>query len=377
MSDLRLVALFAIAVGSPVLARAQDARTYERRLDSLQVVARLAQLVIRDIDDSVRLEALRLDTVRERGITILAERHLSAFARQVIQLTLDSLGPRAATALPRISRNSFALREYHANTAWEIERMRSQQLPSDVVLTLLTPRGNELRSWRGPKTVPGVASAFKDHILRVLFLDGDRAFALWMGNRFPKDSLTTADWMGYRLSLVSSPTAVSRKCYAGDIGACAVVLDLTPVEDPVIDWYDPETRRNAVRAIRNTAEQQNNLQFLRCRAGSDSACVSVLRRLPPGQLAMPLQAGNRIGFVTMALMMGGEGAAQRLLEGGTPAQRITAAARVSMDSLLRTWQQNVQSARAPSRDLSPGIALLSVAWILGLGALSTRSSRWR
>ena len=171
---------------------------------------------------------------------------------------------------------------------------------------------------------------------------------------------------------------MGRRCYAGDLRACSQTLQLSPVGDPIREWYEPSDLRRIVKRGELTALRVDGLGTRRCLDGDDLACATVLRGFPPNMLPEPAPAQSRAALARVALRMGGEGAIERMLEGDRqPLERLSHAARAPVDSILRVWQRAAQDVRASSRDLSAEIVFGALFWSLALGALSLRSSRWR
>jgi hypothetical protein len=48
-----------------------------------------------------------------------------------------------------------------------------------------------------------------------------------------------------------------------------------------------------------------------------------------------------------------------------------------VDSLVAGWRDAVIAARPSSLHLTPALAIVTVLWILGVGAIALGSSRWR
>jgi hypothetical protein len=223
-----------------------------------------------------------------------------------------------------------------------------------------------------------LAQALRGLALRTL---GDRmgpAFKGWNEDAPWPDSVTDYQWSLQRLNLISSKSLVARRCYAGELAACETVLQLRPNADPIMEWFDAHTRLELVQSAGQTAMHVARDASQRCIAGSDSACVQVLRRLPPNFVPSGFEHSTHVLLTELALSVGGAEAPRRLVETpGGPNERLSAAAGMPIDSLVAIWQRRVRDARTPSDDMSPSIALASLSWILVLGGLSLRSSRWR
>jgi hypothetical protein len=108
----------------------------------------------------------------------------------------------------------------------------------------------------------------------------------------------------------------------------------------------------------------------------DDACDVLLRDREP---LIPLSPEARASFLGQALWTGGPGAFQRLraAEKEPLLDRMVAAAEVPRDSLLAAWRSAVLAAR-PSASAGLVRSPLSVFfWVVLLGALAVRSTRWR
>jgi len=352
---------------------AQEIAAYERRLDSLAIVAARARAAVVAYDDSVRRAATRLDTVQAGALRILAEPSLAPMVKDVGRRVVDSLAPRLGAAMERLSGHTFAVRRY-VPSPWEV-RLRKDP---EVLVASVSATGAETQRWRGPENAAAVEAALRDAALSTAFFESDRAFFGWMGSTVPTDSVHTSEWARHRLLLVSSPTSVGLRCYQGDLPACKLVLGIEPPTDHTMQWYDSAARRRLVQSNGATARRISGRATEACERGSDSACVALMRQFPPSAFPNPVHPLVRLGLVRYALSVGGAGATLRLLaDNRAPAERIAAAANVPLDAVLQQWQRRVRDTRIPSRDLSSGIVWLTIVWVAGLGLLSTRSSRWR
>jgi hypothetical protein len=76
--------------------------------------------------------------------------------------------------------------------------------------------------------------------------------------------------------------------------------------------------------------------------------------------------------------MGGPNAYARMAStGDTREAQLTAAAGVSIDSLVAVWRQHVVNTEAEQTTMTPGLALMSLVWVATCGGLALGSSRWR
>src|SRR5438132_518515 len=116
-----------------------------------------------------------------------------------------------------------------------------------------------------------------------------------------------------------------------------------------------------------------------CRAGSDSACTELLRSLPAGVLPRPLTYDARAALVHVALRLGGREAYHRLVATpGTPiADRLAAAAGVSVDSVVALWRSEILTARPAPVTVPPWGPWAALGWTAVFAVCALRSSRWR
>ena len=118
----------------------------------------------------------------------------------------------------------------------------------------------------------------------------------------------------------------------------------------------------------------------RCLDGSDKECIALMRTSEHLGLSIipPSSPGTRNTVIQQAFAMGGAGALQRLItEGTSPSERLAAAAKVPIDTLLAHWVSNVRTRGVVSETLTPGMAIIAIIWIVVIGMLSLANSRWR
>lgn len=185
------------------------------------------------------------------------------------------------------------------------------------------------------------------------------------------------EWSNVRFDILESLSLLGPRCYRGDIVACSMQLGFTPVDDPVMAWYDSLTRVTTVQAYRERALRFNARATEACLGGNDRACGEALQSISTYRLP-PSGPPSREAVLREAIRIGGDGAVERLLSSkGTPAEAIAAAARVPTDSVIKVWQREMREGSIGSRDLSFGVLAVAVGWILLLFVASTRISRWR
>ncbi len=213
------------------------------------------------------------------------------------------------------------------------------------------------------------------------------AVATALGERLPEEVL---EWVGPEpllrketlpwtaRELVTAPSTVARRCYRGELDACRSVLGLVPNDEGWAGWYTPDERRRLVeKGPRPDFDSRAAALWDQCvDLGVPGACDLLLgdRRPTP-----PLGESNRAALVTVALRMGGEGAAHRLLAPGTiPVEdRLARVAGVTPDSLIAAWRSELLEAE-PSAWAGLGRTPAAAAvWLLLFAFLAARSTRWR
>ena len=165
------------------------------------------------------------------------------------------------------------------------------------------------------------------------------------------------------------------------LAACSDALSLTDLSDPVARWYGPTERRSLV--TEQNAEALNKGprrgSFTACAAGSDAACLDLLRSLPPGALMRPLDYQARMTLLATAVRLGGPQSFKRLLESppGPMGQRLAVAAGMSEGLLMKRWRADVLAARPAPVSLPPWGSWIALAWVALFATCGMWSSRWR
>ncbi|MGH7568458.1 MAG: hypothetical protein ACREL9_05740 [Gemmatimonadales bacterium] len=183
------------------------------------------------------------------------------------------------------------------------------------------------------------------------------------------------------VELVTTPSGAARDCYLGDLGRCRTALELTASPDIALLWYvTPAERREAVtRSLGGLARGPTERAFRACARGNDTACVELLRSTPREFVPRPLTPGVRQTVVDLALRLGGRDAYRRLI--GDPtlsiAERLAAAARVPVDSLLTTWRAEILAAYPRRIDLPSWGWPVALGWVIVFAGCALWSSRWR
>lgn len=226
--------------------------------------------------------------------------------------------------------------------------------------------------------VATLSAMFEDNALRSLMIKRPGIWQ-WLGGGPSPDTVTVATWRTLRLELTSSPANVAHRCYAGDVSSCKVALGLIAEPDPVIAWYDSAARHEIVKQ-RASWGQLDEAPVRRCLAGRDVDCIALMR----GSAALsawslpPASSRSRAALVALGLQAGGDGSLGAFLTGPySVPEALASAAKVPADSLVAHWQRQVHDAGIASDAFTGSIAALSIGWILVMGGLASRSSRWR
>lgn len=365
-----VLVIVALMAGGALVAQAQDRRIYEQRSDSMLRVWRELVTASQAYNDSVARDTRRYHTVRAGplGVEVAEPRHVP-LATAALRDLHASLGPMYGRALDTLGAHRFIVRS-------ETDRLRDDL----ILLAEVTPeRGYEIASAVVYPDSAAVVGGLRVLMLQALGRSVDPTFIRWLRGSLPQDTARTSDWTAARVDLLSSQSSVGFRCYQGDIRACQLSLSLLPVSDTVMELFDAADRR---RMVQNAPEWERRFTetatLEKCEAGVDSACAVVLRRPGGAGLPDPVPTTHRLAVVQLATSLGGRGAYERLLlTDGTPAQRISAAAKIPIDSVMRIWVARARNARLGSEAMSLGIAASSVVWVLAFGALAMRGSRWR
>lgn len=362
-----LVGALIISAGSRVAA--QDLRDLERRVDSA--------LARQHAATRERLEHYRMS----RPATGTFQDTVAVANGRFVVLSRPDIGTEARAAATWV--DSVFRRQLGPETTalrgdtFTVRRDTSAR--GMAIVGYIAPSGASV-SRGAPATVKGIAQVMAEQITTA-FVDRSKSpFAKWHRGPVildPVDGHAQPDWSTVRFSLISSPTTVARRCYAGDLDACTMVVGLKEVEFAAMAWYDSLGRFETVRRSIDFANRIDRLATARCLQGSDKDCAEVMRA--SNSLAeLPASGFFRASLIAHALTVGGDGAAGRMLAtNGTPSDALAAASRLPIDTLVSRWQQNTRAQAISSRDLSLRIVLISLGWVVILGLLALRSSRWR
>ncbi|MGH7656440.1 MAG: hypothetical protein ACREN6_17460 [Gemmatimonadaceae bacterium] len=199
----------------------------------------------------------------------------------------------------------------------------------------------------------------------------------WVGYWAPSRPLTSDDWLGASLDLMTSNSSVTRTCFTGSEAACEIALGLTPVSDPLVDWYTPE----GWRALVSTWDSPANDAAL---AAAHAECVTrkvfeTCKRLARTRnVPVPLNMMTRSTLFNLAIARGGRSAYTRLRSAtGTPREVLASIAGVPIEALVDDWRTHAIAA-APHSVLPSGRETTAlIAWTALFGFAATRRRVWR
>ena len=230
-------------------------------------------------------------------------------------------------------------------------------------------------------TPDDAAHRIEDGVGRQLASQAGHEFNAWIGNAVPMvyDSATLRN--AY-VELVTSPSTVAHRCFSGDLASCRVALELDTVPDPASAWYSPEERALMVRWLSQSSPlAQAGAVSVRDACldhDDDASCLLFLHSYNRQVLKLPVTRIVRRTLVRTALAMGHDGAYTRLVRAkGDVRDKLVAAARVPLDSVMRVWHAEVLGAQPPSDRVPAATTWSTGFWILLLAAMAVRSSRWR
>ncbi|HET7025012.1 MAG TPA: hypothetical protein VFI39_07410 [Gemmatimonadales bacterium] len=209
----------------------------------------------------------------------------------------------------------------------------------------------------------------------------DNALSGWIGGSVQPTFRARQDAEASYVDLITSPYQTARRCFTGDVAACASALGLDAGSDRVSRWYltAEERRRAALGFAAYFDDAARRPMFRACGAGSDSTCVALLNSMDPTTLPEALKGGSRQILVRLALRLGGHDAWRRLTADPTQAMgdRLAGAAEIPLDSLLAEWRRGILAARPAPLALAPWMVAACVGWVAVFGLLGLASSRWR
>ncbi len=182
--------------------------------------------------------------------------------------------------------------------------------------------------------------------------------------------------------LATAPWESVRRCYDGEVAACARVLDLESAADTASLWYTPEEQRRAIERHGGswwmTMTVRTSPDYIGCVDGDDRACAAFLNE-HMWIIGWPLSVTARESMLRVALAAGGEGVLGRLAQpgAGSTGSRLAAAAGIPRDSLIALWRDRILAAAPDQVVLTGSVGGTALLWVLLLVLIAMRSTRWR
>ncbi len=344
----------------------QTAAEYQVRVDSLRVEWQLRRSEFDSLASALLSDGI--DTIRAGPFTVLTDEPIGNVMKQAVPL------------------------------AWEALR---KTLRSDSILAAARPIYFPTGGSRPISSSPAVAAGpwigdsadVEDVVNRIILTVGselgtllDDGTRLWLSaNIMSPTAARRNGWSGSYLpsvyvELATSSSAVGRKCFAGDLTACRVALELDPVSDPIAEWYDTQDLLRFIERAGMSRGWDSAAEWISCvQEGDDTACERLFRTRLEGSVLHPVSPMAHQTLGETALQMGGDGAYGRLVQTGAPtiADWIAAVAAAPANSVIARWHSNVMAARPAPTTLTAATGWGALAWIVVLATIATRSTRWR
>jgi hypothetical protein len=352
-------------------ARSQTTAEYAKRVDSLTTTWRAA-VAAQVRADSARVSRLPPDTLRVGNLVILSDPEHVELAKATAAIVSPELDRAYGAWASRMRTHVILLRhptqgDVPADVQWIVES------------GIAGPGGRLLM----PATSVASPDALQGAWLRKAeeFLSGDLDPELrdWLGMTLTSEPATTRALSRGRVDLVLARSRAAHACALGDHESCMQALELVVVNDAPFVLFDAAQRRGMIEWYSFALQRRDPAAYSRCvQHGLQATCDSLIRSIPANVVPKPVPPAVRANLVRYALMLGGSGAFDRLANAKGPiADRIAAAARLPIDSVVSRWQENVMSSRSASTAIDATTALSSLFWACLCGALALRSSRWR
>jgi hypothetical protein len=361
-----LLALVAfMTVGTAAAAAAQDVRELTRRLDVAVSLRDKASKDLAAYRSAVAAARVYPDTLRllDGSVLVVTAHDVSPDVRAAVALADSFLRRRLGPTASRLRGTVLSVR---VDTAIKTDRF--------VTIGRRGAGGESFRNWA--RVDPLEISREVERQLTFLW-QSPTAVARWLRTSVPIDTTTDLEWASVRFELVSSPALIDRACYSGSVDACKAALGLTNEPAPLTTWYDAAGRRTLVHGIGRYG-RVDGVAWERCIAGSDAACLAVLRADGVSGSEPPASSQARATLMARAIAIGGSNSLDRLVStSGSVADVLGATAGVPIDSVVATWQQRVRGRKVESASFSPTIGLIAIGWVLLMGGLALRSTRWR
>jgi hypothetical protein len=363
------VAFGATAVLAAGTTGAQTVAQYTNRVDSLASVWRAA-VALRMKADSDRVHALPADTIRVGNLVVLTDAAHADLAKTAAERVSPELDRRYGSWATKMRQHVLVVRS--------TERQSSNDTTA-IETGVVTPDGSLRWVSSAYPTTDALVAAWSRKAEQYLTQDLDGPLRDWLGASIPVQTVTARALASGRVDLVLSRSEVAHNCAIGKQGGCARVLGLVPVDDPAFTLFDQRQRLDMIEWYSFVLQRRDPGRYARCVSGGHPAtCDSLVHSIPPDAIPKPASPAVRLNLVQYTLMLGGDHAFDRLANpSGSIADRIAAAAKMPVDSVIGRWRSNLMDSPPSSTAIDAMTAISSLAWACVCGALALRSSRWR
>jgi hypothetical protein len=353
----------------------QELEQMARRIDSLQRQAIAAQAAVIAYRKSAPVNLGYRDSSIIAGgkVKVFFNPELAELARAA-SAEADAQLAHLGSAMNRVGSFVFSIATDSALNYYDTRYGRTQELSVRYHSKADPRRPNRTSTDDDPKSV---AAVIVGTVSNAAGMNSASVINRWASGGLPlaPGSNHKPDWGALRLEIVSSASHFGRDCFAGEIRACRLFLELDTVADPASMVFDAAGRKRMVMNESDNARRASRVATERCLGGNDDACLTVLRMIHISALSSPFV---RASVVSHALTMGGPQAAERLvITPGSTRDAIAAAAGQPIDSVIADWQRHLNERSGTASNLPLSIAISSLVWIALCVFLSLRSSRWR
>jgi hypothetical protein len=362
---LAVALMIAAPLGLGGTARAQTVA--EQRARVLRLQTRLSVLdAAQAARDSAARARRHLDTLVVGGLTLVTDSSrspaLRTAAAAVWQALVTDLGATPAALRGAVIYVRFGAR----NESWaDLLHAGAQFVEPDM-----SSRGEILR--RRLLVAAGATLAGR----------AGSTLSIWSGGTLGLHSEPEASFDRAAIELVTTLSVRARGCNAGSTADCALALGITPVSDPLGEWYDAGDRQALVR--RETSYERRRRVLASTvddclQRGNDEACVAYLQQTWEARPHAPISTEAAVSVLYTAARLGGAGALDRLLTDTAAAlpARLAVMAGVPFDSLLSAWRDEARTHRTSPPTLPGSVRWAALFWIAAFGTLALRSPRWR
>lgn len=322
-----------------------------------------------------------LDTLRARRAIDLPPDSLTSGVVRV-RYAKANLGPDLEATLRSAVRRAAAIADAQFGDARldepgavivvnRVQRVQLSSLTFDVVQVELPGRTGRISLVRAPVTQRKLADELLDMVGTIATEGVPADVSKWAGFWAPSRPLVADDWQAAALDLATSSSSVARTCYSGSVAGCESALGLTPVHDPLTEWYTPEGWRALVSSWDPPAGDPV-LSAAHAECVEKKVMATCERLARSRQVPVPLNMATRSTLFNLAIARGGRSAYARLRGAtGTPLQVLSSVAGVPPEVLVDDWRTRTLAAVPHAARPSAAETTALVAWTVIFGFAAT------